>query len=54
MSADNKLIVRRHFKDFLSKGNLAVADQIIAPNHIHHDWPALSSQSPASLLDSYG
>ena len=37
MSADNKKIVRRLFNDFLSKGNLAVADQIIAPNHIHHD-----------------
>jgi len=37
MSADNKQIVRRLFKDFLSKGSLAVADQIIAPNHIHHD-----------------
>lgn len=37
MSADNKQIIRRLFKDFLSKGDLAVADQIIAPNHIHHD-----------------
>jgi steroid delta-isomerase-like uncharacterized protein len=37
MSADNKHIVRRLFKDFLGKGNLAVADQIIAPSHIHHD-----------------
>ncbi len=37
MSADNKQIGRRLFKDFLSKGNLAVADQVIAANHIHHD-----------------
>jgi steroid delta-isomerase-like uncharacterized protein len=37
MSAENKQIVRRLFKDFLSKGNLAVADQIIAANHVHHD-----------------
>lgn len=37
MSVDNKKIVRKLFNDFLSKGNLAVADQIIAPNHVHHD-----------------
>ena len=37
MSAENKQIVRRLFKDFLSKGNLAVADQIIAADHVHHD-----------------
>jgi steroid delta-isomerase-like uncharacterized protein len=37
MSAENKQIVRRLFRDFLSKGNLAVADQIIAADHVHHD-----------------
>jgi predicted ester cyclase len=37
MSVDNKNVVRKLFNDFLSKGNLTVADQIIAPNHIHHD-----------------
>lgn len=37
MPLKNKEIVRKFFKDFLSKGNLAVADQIIAPNHVHHD-----------------
>jgi len=37
VSTENKQVVRRLFKDFLSKGNLAVADQIIAANHVHHD-----------------
>jgi steroid delta-isomerase-like uncharacterized protein len=37
MSAENKALVRRWFKEFWSKGNLAVADQIVAPNYANHD-----------------
>ena len=37
MSSENKQVVRKLFNDLLNKGNLAVADEIIAPNHIHHD-----------------
>ena len=37
MSSENKQVVRKLFNDFLSKGNLAVADEIIAANHVHHD-----------------
>ena len=37
MSSENKQIVRRFFKDLWNKGNLAVADPIIAPNHALHD-----------------
>lgn len=37
MATNNKQIVRQLFKDFLGKGNLSVADRIIASNHIHHD-----------------
>jgi steroid delta-isomerase-like uncharacterized protein len=37
MSAENKTLVRRWFKEIWSKGNLAVADQIVAPNYANHD-----------------
>ena len=37
MSVGNKQIVRKLFNDLLNKGNLAVADEIIAPNHVNHD-----------------
>ena len=37
MSSNNKQIVRKLFREFLDKGNLAVADEIIASHHIHHD-----------------
>jgi len=36
MSAENKTLVRRWFKDIWSKGNFAVADQIVAPNYANH------------------
>jgi steroid delta-isomerase-like uncharacterized protein len=37
MSSENKQLVRRLFNDLLNKGNLAVADAIIAATHVHHD-----------------
>jgi len=36
MSAENKTLVRRCFKEIWSKGNLAVADQIVATNYVNH------------------
>jgi steroid delta-isomerase-like uncharacterized protein len=37
---ENKAIVRRWFEDLFNGGNLDVADEIVAPNHVTHD-PAL-------------
>ena len=37
MSAENKALVRRWFKEIWSKGNLAVADEIVASNYANHD-----------------
>jgi predicted SnoaL-like aldol condensation-catalyzing enzyme len=37
MSEENKTIVRRWFEDFWNKGNLSVADEILAPTYTHHD-----------------
>ena len=37
MPVGNKQIVRKLFNNLLNKGNLAVADEIIAPNHVNHD-----------------
>ena len=37
MSSDNRHLVQRLFNDLFNKGNLAVADEIIAANHINHD-----------------
>jgi steroid delta-isomerase-like uncharacterized protein len=37
MPVGNKQIVRKLFNDLFNKGNLAVANGIIAPNHANHD-----------------
>ena len=37
MSAENKSLVRRWFREIWSKGKLAVADQIVATNYANHD-----------------
>jgi predicted SnoaL-like aldol condensation-catalyzing enzyme len=37
MPSQNREIVHKLFNDLFNKGKLAVADEIIAPNHVHHD-----------------
>jgi steroid delta-isomerase-like uncharacterized protein len=37
MSEQNKAIVRRQFEELWNKGNLSVADELIAPAYEHHD-----------------
>lgn len=37
MSEQNKTAVRRLFDELWNKGNLPVADELIAPSYIHHD-----------------
>jgi steroid delta-isomerase-like uncharacterized protein len=37
MSAENKTLTRRWFKELWSKGNLAVADEIVAANYTNND-----------------
>jgi steroid delta-isomerase-like uncharacterized protein len=37
MPSQNREIVHKLFNDLFNKGNLAVADEIIAANHLHHD-----------------
>ena len=37
MSEQNKTVVRRLVDELWNKGNLQVADELIAPDYIHHD-----------------
>jgi SnoaL-like polyketide cyclase len=37
MSEQNKTAVRRLFDELWNKGNLPVADELIASNYTHHD-----------------
>jgi len=47
MSAENKSLVRRWFKEIWNKGNLARADQIVAPNYMSQ--PAMVSHELQKL-----
>ena len=35
----NKAVVRRVFEEGINQGNLAVYDEIIAPNYVNHNFP---------------
>lgn len=50
MAAENKAIVQRYFEEVWSKGNLAVADEILASTYVSHD-PAspVPTNSPEAL-----
>ena len=36
----NKAIVRRVFDEIVNKGNLAVADELLAADYVNHEFPA--------------
>jgi steroid delta-isomerase-like uncharacterized protein len=45
MSAENKALVRRWIKEIWNKGNLAVADEIVATNYVNNDSAAPMPES---------
>jgi steroid delta-isomerase-like uncharacterized protein len=44
---ENKAVARRWFEDLFNTGDLEVADEIIAPDHVNHD-PTLPDIPPGS------
>jgi len=36
MNAENESVVRRFFEELWNAGDLALADDIVAPQHVHH------------------
>lgn len=47
----NKAIARRHFEEVWNKGDMSAADQIYAPDYLHH--PANSTDMQASSRDEF-
>jgi steroid delta-isomerase-like uncharacterized protein len=55
MSAEqNKSIVRRWIEEGWNKGNLAVVDQVYAPNFIQHEPPPMQVNSSQALKQYVG
>ncbi len=46
MSEENKVVSRRLMEEVFNEGNLDVADELIAHDHVHHD--------PASPVEGHG
>ena len=47
--AENKMIIQRMFDEFFHQGNMAVADDFIAPDIIYHSFPPNFPPGPAGF-----
>ena len=47
--AENKATVQHLYEQLFNRGNLPVADEVIAPDFINHNTPPGSNRGPASM-----
>jgi steroid delta-isomerase-like uncharacterized protein len=52
-AAANKALVRRFYKQVYVDWNMAVADEVVAPQFISHDWPERGPTGPKAFRDYY-
>lgn len=52
IAAENKALVRRFYKEVYVDWNMALADQVVSPQFISHDWPE-HSIGPKAFRDYY-
>jgi len=46
MPEDNKTIVRRIYSEIINRGNLALADTLVAPSYVYHGPGGLEMRGP--------
>jgi steroid delta-isomerase-like uncharacterized protein len=46
---ENKVAFRRTYEELLNQGNLAVADEVIAPDFVNHEAPPGHTPGPESM-----
>ena len=46
---ENKAQIRRIYEELFNKGNLAIADELIAPDFLNHEAPPGSNRGPESM-----
>ena len=47
--AENKALFRRTYEELLNRGNLDVADELVAPEFINHEAPPGKDRGPESM-----
>ena len=53
IAATNKALVRRFYKEVYVDWNMALADEVVAPQFISHDWPEDGPTGPQAFRDYY-
>jgi steroid delta-isomerase-like uncharacterized protein len=52
-AAANKELVRRFYKDVYVDWNMAVADAVLSPRFVSHDWPEGGPTGPQAFREYY-
>jgi predicted ester cyclase len=53
IAAANKQLVRRFYKEVYVNWNMAVADDVVSPQFISHDWPDGGPTGPKAFREYY-
>src|SRR4051812_15231358 len=53
IAAANKELLRRFYKEVYADWNMALADEVLSPRFISHDWPANGPSGPKAFRDYY-
>jgi predicted ester cyclase len=53
LTAANKALVQRFYKDVYVDWNMAAADAVVSPRFVSHDWPADGPRGPKAFRDYY-
>jgi predicted ester cyclase len=53
ITADNKTIVQRLYKEVLAQWNMSMVDEFVSPGFTSHDWPEGSPRGPEAFRNYY-
>ena len=53
IASTNKELLRRFYKDVYADWNMAVADQVLSPQFMSHDWPPRGPTGPQAFRAYY-
>jgi predicted ester cyclase len=53
LTAANKGLLRRFYKEVYVDWNMAMVDEVVSPQFISHDWPQSGPTGPRAFCDYY-